>query len=256
MESRYRPAIVELSGMTVHLLQALEEGKIGRWPVVVKVPGQPKVAWSMPQLLGAVEPGVTLLWDWWCDQIQPTMEEIYIRLGRDTELAQIMREIAPSTAGSATGSPPCRRRASSLPPAATPASSAWVARGRIPDRHPSYGCRVFIRPDQAACQYAWRRPQSDLLVERVHKQRGIHTAPSIKAQLTAYGCILEPYRPATNLAYQWLAADLHALGWLDHTPRFWERGNNPENTGRPFRRAVALEAVRPRRSGGPQRAGT
>jgi hypothetical protein len=27
-------------------------------------------------------------------------------------------------------------------------------------------------------------------------------------------------RPATNLAYQWLAADLHALGWLDQALRF------------------------------------
>jgi hypothetical protein len=25
---------------------------------------------------------------------------------------------------------------------------------------------------------------------------------------------------ATNLAYQWLAADLHAVGWLDHALRF------------------------------------
>ncbi len=27
-------------------------------------------------------------------------------------------------------------------------------------------------------------------------------------------------RPATNLAYQWLAADLHAIGWLAHAPTF------------------------------------
>ena len=27
-------------------------------------------------------------------------------------------------------------------------------------------------------------------------------------------------RPATNLAYQWLAADLHAVGWLSQAPRF------------------------------------
>lgn len=29
-------------------------------------------------------------------------------------------------------------------------------------------------------------------------------------------------RPATNLAYRWLAADLHALGWLTNSPAFYD----------------------------------
>ena len=29
-------------------------------------------------------------------------------------------------------------------------------------------------------------------------------------------------RPATNLAYQWLAADLHAVGWLTHAAVFYD----------------------------------
>lgn len=29
-------------------------------------------------------------------------------------------------------------------------------------------------------------------------------------------------RPATNLAYQWLAADLHALGWLTHRAAYYD----------------------------------
>jgi len=29
-------------------------------------------------------------------------------------------------------------------------------------------------------------------------------------------------RPATNLAYEWLASDLLALGWLDRVVRFYD----------------------------------
>lgn len=44
-----------------HLTQALNQGRLGDWPVLIKAPDAPKLAWSMPQLLGVVEPGLTLL---------------------------------------------------------------------------------------------------------------------------------------------------------------------------------------------------
>jgi hypothetical protein len=44
-----------------HLTQALNQGRLGDWPVVIKAPDEPRLAWSMPQLLGVVEPGLTLL---------------------------------------------------------------------------------------------------------------------------------------------------------------------------------------------------
>jgi hypothetical protein len=44
-----------------HLAQALNQGRLGDWPVVVKAPDEPKLAWSMPQLLGVVEPGLVEL---------------------------------------------------------------------------------------------------------------------------------------------------------------------------------------------------
>ena len=51
-------ATVSLIG---HLTQALNQGRLGDWPVVIKAPDEPRLAWSMPQLLGVVEPGLTLL---------------------------------------------------------------------------------------------------------------------------------------------------------------------------------------------------
>jgi Restriction endonuclease len=44
-----------------HLIQAVNQGRLGDWPVLFKAPGEPKLAWSMPQLLGVVEPSLTLL---------------------------------------------------------------------------------------------------------------------------------------------------------------------------------------------------
>jgi hypothetical protein len=41
-----------------HLAQALNQGRLDDWPVVIKAPDDPKLAWSMPQLLGVVEPGL------------------------------------------------------------------------------------------------------------------------------------------------------------------------------------------------------
>jgi hypothetical protein len=51
-------ATVSLIG---HLTQALNQGRLGDWPVVIKAPDEPRLVWSMPQLLGVVEPGLTLL---------------------------------------------------------------------------------------------------------------------------------------------------------------------------------------------------
>jgi len=44
-----------------HLTQALNQGRLGDWPVLIKAPDEPRLAWSMPQLLGVVEPGLTVL---------------------------------------------------------------------------------------------------------------------------------------------------------------------------------------------------
>lgn len=49
------------AGVIGHLTQALNQGRLGDWPVLIKAPDAPKLAWSMPQLLGVVEPGLTLL---------------------------------------------------------------------------------------------------------------------------------------------------------------------------------------------------
>jgi hypothetical protein len=53
--------ISEISGTIFHLVMALERGEDGMWPVVFETPGGPKLAWSMPQLLGVIEPAITRL---------------------------------------------------------------------------------------------------------------------------------------------------------------------------------------------------
>ena len=62
MEGRVDPsAASETASMIGHLTRAFSQGRLGDWPVLLKAPGEPKLAWSMLQLLGAVEPGLTLL---------------------------------------------------------------------------------------------------------------------------------------------------------------------------------------------------
>ena len=51
----------ETASVIGHLTQALSQGRLGDWPVLIKAPDEPKLAWSMPQLLGVVEPGLALL---------------------------------------------------------------------------------------------------------------------------------------------------------------------------------------------------
>ena len=53
--------INEISGVICHLMLALDRGKIEHWPVLFKTPDGLKLAWSMPQLLGVVEPAITRL---------------------------------------------------------------------------------------------------------------------------------------------------------------------------------------------------
>jgi hypothetical protein len=60
----------------------------------------------------------------------------------------------------------------------------------------------------------WRRPSVDAPGE--NRRRTPFYVPVTHNTFLPTG----QSRPATNLAYQWLAADLHALGWLDNAPFF------------------------------------
>jgi len=51
----------ETAAVIGHLAQSLNQGRLGDWPVVIKAFDVPKLAWSMPQLLGVVEPGLVVL---------------------------------------------------------------------------------------------------------------------------------------------------------------------------------------------------
>lgn len=55
------PIMDEAASMIGFLAQALNQAKLGDWPVVCPSPGGPKLAWSMPQLLQVVEPALASL---------------------------------------------------------------------------------------------------------------------------------------------------------------------------------------------------
>jgi hypothetical protein len=59
-------------------------------------------------------------------------------------------------------------------------------------------------------------PYTHLFTAAVDRRRTPFYRPVAHNTLLPLG----QFRPATNLAYEWLAADLHAVGWLDNAPRF------------------------------------
>ena len=101
----------------------------------------------------------------------------------------------------------------------------------MPDSDPEgrYSLVVYeLKPDHTASRNTPPEVQLDLLTRR----RAIRPDPPGATSADLRGSPFhEPVRqntmpmtgqvrPATNLAYRWLASDLHALGWLDHAPFF------------------------------------
>jgi len=87
-----------------------------------------------------------------------------------------------------------------------------------------------LKPDRRASREAPPRVQLDLLTQPDPGQPApIFASPADRRRTPFYVPTSHnpqlptgQSRPATNLAYEWLAADLHALGWLDHALRFWD----------------------------------
>lgn len=85
-----------------------------------------------------------------------------------------------------------------------------------------------LKPDRTASQEAPPRVQLDLLTQPGPGQTlSIYASQADRTRTpfyvpTSHSTLLPTgqSRPATNLAYEWLAADLHALGWVDHALRF------------------------------------
>jgi hypothetical protein len=89
----------------------------------------------------------------------------------------------------------------------------------------------MMKPSQADGHEAVSRIHLDLLTQPGTGWRGARGAAS------AYDWKRTPFyhpvsyntqphtgqaRPATNLAYQWLSTDLHAVGWLTRTAAFYD----------------------------------
>jgi hypothetical protein len=92
------------------------------------------------------------------------------------------------------------------------------------------GLLYELKPDRTANREAPPRVQLDLLTQPGPGQpTRIFASPADRRRTPFY--VPTPYdtelptgqsRPATNLAYEWLAADLHSLGWLDRALRFYD----------------------------------
>lgn len=59
--------INEATSMSLQVMVALDYAKIDHWPIPFETPDGPKLAWSIPQLLGLVEPAITQLAGRVCD---------------------------------------------------------------------------------------------------------------------------------------------------------------------------------------------
>ena len=89
--------------------------------------------------------------------------------------------------------------------------------------------RYELKPDQTASRETPPHVQLELLTRPGSQAAPVFTSSADRKRTPFY--IPAPHdeilptgqlRPATNLAYQWLAADLHVLGWLNHAPRFYD----------------------------------
>lgn len=85
-----------------------------------------------------------------------------------------------------------------------------------------------LKPDRTASRETPPRVQLELLTRPGPPQPApVLTSPADRKRTpfyvpTSHNDMLPTGQltPATKLAYQWLAADLYALGWLNHAPRF------------------------------------